>query len=279
MSTVRLARILTSTPLAHGYERGGRAGKKRPTIPWEAFDRDRHAAPALALSLDAATKLAMGEYAAIELFARLTAGLAVIGAPLDLIGACAEIPNDELRHADIALRFAALCKGERAVDVPYEVGNHAAHWNKPPDAEEVDRRFVEVAAIGETLACALLSACRERATDPVARAFYASIVADEVHHARLGWYYLAWRAPQWSQRDRQRVADVAGELVIDVERRFARGRDAPPKHRAAARALGVLDSRGQRAAVRAVMDDEIVPALDALGLGASHAWKKRRRPT
>jgi hypothetical protein len=26
-----------------------------------------------------------------------------------------------------------------------------------------------------------------------------------------------------------------------------------------------------------VMEDEIVPALDALGLGASHAWRARRR--
>ena len=33
----------------------------------------------------------------------------------------------------------------------------------------------------------------------------------------------------------------------------------------------------RRRAVRAVMEDEIVPALDALGLGASHAWRARRR--
>ncbi|HEY8076576.1 MAG TPA: hypothetical protein VIF62_20770, partial [Labilithrix sp.] len=164
MTTVHIARILTASPLARGYERGGRAGKKRPTIPWASFDREKHPEPALALSLDAATKLAMGEYSAIELFSRLTAGLAIIGAPLDLIGACAEVPNDELRHADIALRFAALCKGEKAVAIPYETGGHAGHWKKPLDAEEVDRRFVEVAAIGETLACALLSACMDHAT-------------------------------------------------------------------------------------------------------------------
>ncbi len=277
MAVINVARVLTATPLARGYERGGRASRTRVSIPWDRFERDRYSEPALALALDAATKLATGEYSAIELFARLTAGLAVVGAPLDLIGGATEIPKDELRHADIALRFAALCKGVSAVAVPYETGGHARHWKKPPDIEEVDRTVIEVSAVGETLACALLSACAERATDPVAHAFYASIVADEIHHARLGWYYLTWRAPQWSRAERQRVADIAGEMVADTERRFSKGRDAPAKSRAAARALGVLETKGQRAAVREVMTDEIVPALDALGLGASHAWKKRRR--
>jgi hypothetical protein len=277
MSLVRLARLLTETPLARGYERGGRLAKKRPSIPWAKFDRSRYSEPALALSYDAASKLAKGEYSAIELFSRLTAGLAVIGAPLDLIGGCAEIPNDELRHADIALRFAALCKGEPDVSVPYETGGHARHWTKPPDIEEVDRTVIEVSAIGETLAFALLSACLERATDPVARAMYATIVADEVHHARLGWYYLAWRSPQWSRAERQRIANIAGEQVFSIEERFSRGRDAPAKSRAGARALGVLETKGQRATVKAIMSDEVVPALDALGLGASHAWRKRRR--
>jgi hypothetical protein len=109
------------------------------------------------------------------------------------------------------------------------------------------------------------------------RAVYSSIVADEVHHARLGWYYLAWRAPAWTRAERQRVGDRAGAYVVEIEKQFWRGRDAPEGVRAAARALGVLESEGQRRAVRAIMDDEIVPALDALGLGASHAWRQRKR--
>jgi hypothetical protein len=41
--------------------------------------------------------------------------------------------------------------------------------------------------------------------------------------------------------------------------------------------LATLESEGQRAAVRAVMESEIVPVLDSLGLGASHAWRLRER--
>jgi hypothetical protein len=116
-----------------------------------------------------------------------------------------------------------------------------------------------------------------RAKDRTLRALFAAIVADEVHHARVGWYYLAWRAPQWSQAERQRVADYVGRAVVSVEKRFWQGRDAAPSARRAARALGVLESEGQRDAVREIMENEIVPGLDALGLGASHAWRMRQR--
>jgi hypothetical protein len=88
---------------------------------------------------------------------------------------------------------------------------------------------------------------------------------------------MAWRAPQWTVAERQHVADRAGILVMNTERQFWRGRDAPRGCEAAARALGVLDSEGQREAIGRVMEDEIVPALDALGLGASHAWRLRHR--
>jgi hypothetical protein len=137
--------------------------------------------------------------------------------------------------------------------------------------------MIEIPAIGEGLACALLAASRERASDPVARPFFTSILGDEVHHTRLGWYYLAWRSPQWSRGERQRAADRAGEVIVEIEKRFWWGRDAPAGSRKAARALGVLESVGQREVIRRIMEDEIVPALDELGLGASHAWRVRRR--
>jgi hypothetical protein len=105
----------------------------------------------------------------------------------------------------------------------------------------------------------------------------ASILADEVHHARFGWYYLMWRAPRWTSAERQRIADRIGAQVAATEHQFWRGRDTAPDCARAARALGVLDSTTQREAVRMIMERDIVPALDGLGLGASHAWRVRRR--
>ena len=109
-----------------------------------------------------------------------------------------------------------------------------------------------------------------------ARAFHL-ILGDEVHHARLGWYYFAWRAPQWSKAEQQRLRIVRASWSWPSNRNSGSGRDAPAASRKAASDLGVLDSVSQRAVVQRVMKDEIVPALDALGLGASHAWRIRKR--
>jgi hypothetical protein len=275
---IRVRRVLTATPLARQHERrlAGSLTRRIPAIPWETFDRSRYPEPALALAAHAQSKLALGEYGAVDLFARLASAMALLGVPFDLVAAAARTPADEIRHADYAMRAAKLLGGDD-VAITIDADALRAQWAKPVDLERLDALMMEVCAIGETLSCALLSACLERATDPVMHAVFAGIVADEVHHARLGWYYFAWRAPQWSLREKQRVADRAGSLLVKTEKQFWHGRDAAPKARKAARALGVLESEGQRAALRGVVEGEIVPALDAMGLGASHAWRIRER--
>lgn len=278
MPSVQIRRTMTETPLVRQHESRlrGRSLRKPKEIPWARFDRSHYPEAALSLAQAAQTKLALGEYGAVELFAHLASAMALAGVPFDLVSATTQVPSDEIRHADYALNMARLLAG-RDVSITLDAEGLRRPWGKRATLEDIDGLVVEVAAIGETLACALLSACLERAEDPTLHALYANIVSDEVHHARLGWYYLAWRAPQWTRAERQRVADRAGAFVVTIERRFWRGRDAPSRHRRAARALGVLESSGQRDVVRAVMEDEIVPALDDLGLGASHAWRIRHR--
>lgn len=274
---VKIRRVLTSSPLArqHEAELRRRGPRKGHVLPWGRFDRDAYPAPALALAQDAQRMLATGEYGAIDVFARLASALSLNGAPFDLVATAARIPSDEVRHADYALRAASLLAGEE-LTLSVDRNNFEKRWERPIDVPELDLLMVEVPAIGETLAGALLTACMRRAKDPLLEALFTSIVSDEVHHARLGWYYLQWRAPQWSRAERQRVADRAGELLVDLEQRFWWGRDAPEGSARAAAALGVLDSETQREVVRRCVEEELVPALDALGLGASHAWKVRR---
>ncbi len=280
---IAIRRTTSGTALARRFERvgsktrgTGARPKRRAPIPWDAFDRSRYPPAALALAVHAQRALALGEYGAVHLFARLASALALNAAPLDVVRAAAAIPADEARHAELALRMAELCAGG-----PVEIHLDRATlprdaWN-PMNAEAVDTCMVEVSAIGETLAAAFIGACRAAAKDPVAQALFGELLADEVHHARVGWYYLAWRAPQWTRPERQRVADRAAGMVMQVERQFWHGRDAPAGSRRAAHALGVIDSKTQRDVVRTIMEGEIVPALDALGLGASHAWRARLR--
>jgi hypothetical protein len=73
------------------------------------------------------------------------------------------------------------------------------------------------------------------------------------------------------------LADATALVVVEVERQFSVGRDAPRGASTAARALGILDSKAQRAIIADVMENEVLPGLDAIGLGASKAWAVRGR--
>ena len=173
--------------------------------------------------------------------------------------------------------MAELCAGE-PVSVRVE---HEALKASVPEATSlanVDFSVFKYAAIGETLAAALLTECRRRATNPVTKALFGSLVADEVHHARLGWYYAAYRAPLFTLPERQELANRVADFVMGLEEEFWLGRDAPESARGAAKALGVLDSETQRRVIASVVEGEILGALDEIGLGASLAWRARRRP-
>jgi rubrerythrin len=273
-----IRRVLTSTPLARQHERrsdGKNTRKPRP-IPWESFDRRQFPRPAIDLAVDAYTKLAIGEYGAVQFYGQLTSEMALAGLPLDVVTGSASICTDEARHADYAMRMARALTGE---DIPVRVEKGAleAPWKKDVTLEDIDDAVLHVAAISETIACALVTANLERATDATSIALYANLLADEIHHARFGWYYLSWRSTQWTRAERQRLADRMAVNVVGAERRYWVGRDAPDAAAPAARALGVIESEGQRAALRAVMETEIVPVLDSFGLGASHAWRNRER--
>ncbi|MBK7582936.1 MAG: ferritin-like domain-containing protein [Myxococcales bacterium] len=277
-TALTLNRTFTQTPLARQHERFMAKGVvRRPrAIPWRRFQRSRYPEPALALAAHEMSALALGEYIAVDQFSRIASALALNGVPMDLVSTAAAIPADEIRHSDYTLRFASLLTG-RDVALPLHPPDYLARFRKDIDLPALDLIMVELPTIAETLAAALLKACTDHATDPVAKAVFASILSDEVHHLRLGWYYLTWRSAVWTRAERQRVADHAAGLIMGVERQFWQGRDAPPGSKQAARALGVLDTKSQRRVVKDVMQNEIVPGLDALGLGASHAWRARKR--
>jgi hypothetical protein len=272
-----IQRRLSETDLATHYERElrGESARVHRPIPWERFQREAYPDQALGLADGLFTRLATGEYSAVGLFAHITSGLALMQAPFDLVAAATRVSSDELRHADYCLRMASLCRGVE-VSVALRPDALAAVVPDAFDAENIDFLMLKYAAVGETLAAALLTECRRQATDPVTHALFTSLVADEVHHARLGWYFAAHRTKCWQQAERRRLADRVAEFVVDIERDFWTGGDAPENAAAGARALGVLDSITQRGVISDVMSREIAPALDALGLGGSHAWAARR---
>lgn len=277
---LKVNRVISATPLASVHAEQLARGPQRPkrSVNWEDFDPGRYSKRALALAADQTKTLAEGEYGAVGLFGQLASALALNQAPFDIIAQAATISSDEIRHADYCTQFAERCSGhslELEVD-----GDEVLRASKNlSEIEQLDHFILKYSAIGETLAGALLTECRRRASDPVARQLYTSLAADEVHHARLGWYYFAWRAPQWSHAEKQRLADRIAAFVMELECYFWTGRDAPKEASNDAAALGVLDSPSQRAVIQSVMESEICPGLDAIGLGGSRMWERRRRAT
>ncbi|HEY2406910.1 MAG TPA: ferritin-like domain-containing protein [Polyangiaceae bacterium] len=275
---IDIRRTLSETPLADQHDRTIRGELTRATrpIPWQEFERAKYPEAALELAHDLFLRLAVGEYSAVALFAQITSGLALTQAPIDFVAAAARVSTDEIRHADYCLRMAALCAGH---DVTTQIPREALSSDMPSALElpHLDFLMLKYAAVGETLAAALLTECRRRARDAVTRPLFTSIVSDEVHHARLGWYYAAHRAQQWSQAERQQLADRVADFVLSIELEFWRGRDAPQEAAEAANSLGVLDSATQRRVIANVMTTEIAPGLDALGLSGSATWAMRQR--
>jgi hypothetical protein len=278
MQPLEVRAALSGTPLARRHERtlGGKLARLPKALPWSAFRRDQHPESALALATDLWLGLARGEYGAVGLFAKIASAMTAAGAPFDLVYAATLASGDETRHAEYCLRMASLSRGEEST-LALDAAEFEAHLAPIADEEALDLVLLNAVAISETLATALLTACQRRASDRLSRSLLTALVSDEVHHARLGWYYLSHRAPRWTTPERQRLADAAAELITLVEEEFWVGRDGPPSASSGARALGVLDSKSQRAVIRDVMENEIVPGLDALGFGASRAWPLRRR--
>jgi hypothetical protein len=278
MQQLEVSTALSATPLARRHEQtlGGKLSRLPKALPWSSFRRGSHPETALALATDLWLGLARGEYGAVGLFTNIARALTAAGAPFDLVYAATIASSDETRHAEYCLRMAALSRGEETT-LALDATAFGLHLAPLENHEELDIAMVNSVAISETLATALLTACQRRASDRLSKSLLTALLSDEVHHARLGWYYLAHRAPAWTMAERQRLADAAAEVVVRIEEEFWVGRDAPRSASSAARGLGVLDSKSQRAVIRDVMENEIVPGLDALGFGASRAWPLRRR--
>jgi hypothetical protein len=249
------------------------SARRARAIPFSAFSPERYAEPALALASDQYGALARGERSAIGLFARLAAALDTFAAPREFVLAATAAAHDEARHAQYCEEFAVRCG--------FDTGSApAAPSPSEPEPEsliELDIAMLRSVALSETLAAELLMACRRLAREPVARALLTTLIADEVHHARLGWYYAASRAHCWSPEERQQVADALAEAVIRIESEFHWGRDAVEPFDRPTRALGVLSTPQQRSSIQDVVQNEILPGLDALGLNASKVWEIARK--
>ena len=140
--TIRIQRTLSETPLNNLHQRG-QAGRKRRPIPWASFERSRYDERCLRLAQDQAQRLAEGEYGAVGLFGEIVSGLAMTGAPFDVVSAASTVSSDEIRHADYCVQFAELCAGQAlTLGVDRDAVDEACE--KLDSTEEVDFFFGKI---------------------------------------------------------------------------------------------------------------------------------------
>jgi hypothetical protein len=196
------------------------------------------------------------------------------GADPVVLDICARAVSDEVRHAKICQALA-----ERYLDA-------SVAWPTPgptplPPHERASpslRPTLYVTAmccINETIASAWLEASLKTTTAPIARAALRELIADDVHHSRLGWAHLA--SSHVTPDTRSKVAAWLPRLLdctVVPWLRDAKGSgDGVPTH-------GVPSEQTTRNVVVETLEQVVLPGFDAVGVdsGPAREWLARVPP-
>lgn len=227
----------------------------------------------------------VSEHRAIGIFNLFALDLLAAGAPAEVLSGVCRAALDEVRHAELMAKLASCYSGAPEAPPP----------GIPPLSEDPSitleqqaaREALHLCVGSETFSAVLLQEKRERAGDPVVRDVLGVLIADEVHHARLGWSYLgAWLAGD--DEDGARRAWLAGEIVPLFDdltaAMFGDPRALPPPsvpetERALATAHGWMSARDEYALYRAALDEVWAPGLRELGLPVPAEGLAARYPT
>lgn len=211
---------------------------------------------------------AKAELRVASVFAVLARELFETGADPAVLQICARAVSDEVRHAEIC-RLVAERYADRPIPWPppgpVPMPSHA----RAPDALRPTLRATAMGCINETIACAWLEASLKDATSPLARAAIRELMADDVHHARLGWAHLA--SSRVTPQIRAQVAAWLPRLLRTaalpwVKKAEGYGEGLP--------AHGHPSSHTTRAVVVQTLAEVVLPGLDRLGVatGPARAW-------
>jgi hypothetical protein len=134
------------------------------------------------------SRLGQMEHASIAAFARFNLQLLALGAPPELVVACTGALADETAHTKLCFQLASAYAGCALGPGPLNIAGSLAVTSLE---EVVDLVLVE-GCIGETNAALEALEAADAASDPVVRAAYTQIAADEQRHAELAFRFVRW---------------------------------------------------------------------------------------
>lgn len=209
------------------------------------------------------TRVGLMEHASVAAFARFALQLLALGAPPELVEACQQAMQDELRHTRLAFGLASAY-----ADAPLGPGplslNGALDGSSDDLLVEVAMGTLVEGCIGETVAALDAREGATGATDPHVRQVLSEIAADEERHAELAWRFLDWVLGQRPalatlllERARAQLARAPSQPTSHAQRVTTGGAAPLLEH-------GIL-SREQKLELEAqALEHVIVPCLVAL---------------
>ncbi len=215
---------------------------------------------------------ATAELRVAAIFSIVSRGLFETGADPAVIRIAARAVSDEVRHAELC---RALAERYLARPVAWPVPGPA----KMPELERAPKEIkptlhtIAMGCINETIASAWLEESLRPATSPLARAALRELIADDIHHARLGWAHLASSfVPRAVRRELGAWLPALIRAVVKPWVGAAKDRvvEGCPSH-------GVPSLETTRAVVRSTLSDVVLPGFESLGVSTAlgREWCKR----
>ncbi len=267
-----LATFTLSTTLAPEHRRLMDAGH-RP-VPW-AESTAHTLPPDLRRGLAELWRARMiSEHRSVGIFSLYALDLLGAGAPVEALSLACRAALDEVRHAELFARLAGLYSGE--LETPPPGIPPMPDDPSVPMRSQVAREALHLCVCAETYSAVTLSELHQRSTDPAVHAAIGVVIADELHHARMGWSLLNALLAEPDAGDLR--ASLQAELVPMLDG-FARDMFGAPaampapsligEERALAEAHGYIPQRDEYALFRATVDEVWIPGLPGLGLDPS----------
>jgi hypothetical protein len=273
MSKVPLLRDVTRLKVVHRQ----RVNRQGDADPAPLFVAGNIAPDVLGAAADGWQQLLHTEHESVVIAGWMTAALARIGAPLDLIGAFGRVVEDEIRHVDLCGQMVETFGGTPTVPVAAPPPFPTSAATEREAQIEIISGMVGFFCVFEHLSGLVFSQAIEAAEDAKAKWALGEIFRDEAFHGAFGYETAKYYVPRWSIDEKNTLAT----RVIDDVRRFEQRLRAPlgadPMQALAAattvspqlkalESLGLLSSPALLRTFYLGVEKELIPRLGELGI-------------
>jgi hypothetical protein len=209
---------------------------------------------------------ASAELRVAGVFAGVSQGLLEHGADPKVLAIAARAVSDEVRHAELCGTVSEHYLAEDA-EWPKAGPSRMPKLSRAPILLRATLHTLAMGCVNETIASAWLEASLREATLPLARNAIRELIADDVHHARMGWAHLASAFVSKETR-RELGAWLPALLEAAAKPWTLKGKlnvpEGAPEH-------GVPSEATTLSVARGTVHGVILPGFDALGVPTSAA--------